>query len=183
MHVTSRTAALLLAGALLAGACSSAPGDETASTLPAANPDAQDPAVSQLVDPNEQGAGQAAGGGQPIPVEGDGGIGGDPGDGTVQDLMILDGDRVDVTAVCLVDDTPTYRIDLAGGATVTITDPVGEAANITYVEGDATFTTADPSQVNAQMQPGALSAQGQTLADGEGRYVDTTVDIRDITGC
>lgn len=184
MRSTTRTGALMLASALLAGACS---GGDT--TLPAAAEDSDGPAVSQLVDPEDtdvdgdQGEGGPAGGGQPIPVEGDGGIGGDPGDGSVQDLMILDGERVDVTGVCLVDDTPTYEVTLATGATVTITDP-GGAPTLTYTEGDTTFRSTGSDEVNTQMQPGALSAQGPTSSDaGESRYVDTTLDISDLDAC
>lgn len=118
----------------------------------------------------------------PIPVEADGGIGG-PGDPVVTSNLIVSGEQVEVTGTCLVDDAPaTYRLDLAGGGTLTVT--TGDEGGAARLELDGTtYVSSDDAPPSLTQSPGAVVAQGEVAADGEQRFVDATIGTTDLAAC
>jgi hypothetical protein len=156
--------ALLAAAALLAACSTGGDAGDVAAT--------DDPVVEQTSPPDG-----------PIPVEGDGGIGGEPG-GPVTSNLILPPEQVEVTGTCLqAEDPPTYRLDLAGGGTLTVATSDGGGALTLEYQG-RTFTSPDTEPPVISGSDGAISAQGNTVADdGAQQFVDAVIGLDDLPEC
>lgn len=123
---------------------------------------------------------------EPIPVEGDGGIGGEGG-GPVTSNLILSSDaagadQVEVTGTCLVSgDPPTYRLVIAGGE---LTAATGNPAEIMLELDGTTYRSPDDQPPVVSASEGALSVQGRAVAgDGDERFVDAVIGLDDLPDC
>lgn len=127
-------------------------------------------------------------GDEPVPVEGDGGIGGEGG-GPVTSNLILSSedagaDQVEVTGTCLAGvEPPTYRLDLAGGGVLTVA--AGDAGGGLELELDGTtYRSPEDQPPVATTTEGALSVQGRAVADdGDERFVDAVIGLDDLPDC
>lgn len=177
MRVRPALTALLVAGLLMLPACD-ATGDDPAEIVtdpPFGEPPGEGDAVTVPPD-------------APMPVETDGGIGGEP-DGPVTSSLIVasddaGADQVEVSGTCLVaDDPPTYRLDLAGGGTLTVATG-DEGGSLALEHEGRIFTSPDGEPPALSTSPGALSAQGRTVAeDGTARFVDAVIALDDVPDC
>lgn len=125
---------------------------------------------------------------EPMPVETDGGIGGEGG-GPVTSNLILSSDaggadQVEVTGTCLVgEEPPTYRLDLAGGGALTVA--TGDEGGRLELELDGTtYRSPEDQPPVATASEGALSVQGRAVADGgDERFVDAVLGLDDLPAC
>lgn len=164
---------LLAAGLLLAPACATSDGQPEETRTGAAAGQA----------PTEDGAapGEDAAHG-PLPVEADGGIGGEGG-GPVTSNLILSGEQVEVRDSCLVtEDPPTYRLHLAADGSLTVT--AGQGGRLEVELGGTTYASPDDHPPATTVSEGALSAQGRAVSDaGEEHFVDAVIGLDDLPAC
>lgn len=161
---------------LLSAACDAGGDDPAEDATDAA---AADQATDDAATPLEDG---------PIPVEADGGIGGEGG-GPVTSNLILSSDaggadQVEVTGTCLVaEDPPTYRLDLAGGGALTVA--TGDEGGRIELELDGTtYRSPEDQPPVVTASEGALSVQGRAAADGgDERFVDAVVGLDELPAC
>ena len=122
-------------------------------------------------------------GDEPIPVEGDGGIGGEGG-GPVTSNLILSAEQVEVTTTCLLsEEPPTYRLDLAGGDSLTVTSG-DEGGAVVLLVGGTTFTSPEDQPPAVTVTEGAMSVQGRAVSEtGEEHFVDAVIGLDDLPDC
>ncbi|MBW3618698.1 MAG: hypothetical protein KY461_00500 [Actinobacteria bacterium] len=163
MSVRARLLVALLAGTvLLASGC--------------AGPDEPDGPLTDV--PTEGAVGD-----EPVPVEGDGGIGGEGG-GPVTSNLILSAEQVEVTATCLLSEAPpTYRLDLAAGDSLTVTS--GDAGGaIVLLLGGTTFTSPEDQPPAVTVTEGAMSVQGRAVSEArDEHFVDAVIGLDDLPDC
>lgn len=117
----------------------------------------------------------------PIPVEGDGGIGGEGG-GPVTSSLILSADQVEVTGPCVAaSDPPTYRLDLVGGGVLTV--ETGSPGSVELVRGGATFRSPEDQPPVVSPSEGAISVQGRVTSDAGEEFVDAVIGLEELSDC
>lgn len=184
----SLSAVLVLPLVLLALTGCDATGDDPAEivTDPVFGEEPDDDPADDPVTPLDDPA--ASGDDGPIPVESDGGIGGEGGGPATSSLILSSdaggADQVEVTGTCLVgEEPPTYRLDLAGGGALTVA--TGDEGGRLELELDGTtYRSPEDQPPTTTASDGALSAQGRAVAaGGDERFVDAVIGLDDLPAC
>lgn len=151
--------------------------------VPACDATGDDPG-ELFTDPpfGEEPAGEADGGG-PMPVEADGGIGGEGG-GPVTSNVILSAERTEVRGSCLVaEEPPTYRLDLAPAGTLTVVSDVQGATLQLELDG-TTYTSPEDEPPAVTASGRAVAVQGRAVSDaGDEHFVDAVIGLDDLPDC